>query len=165
MWETGLRRSTVRRLSVPEHFTRGRAELRITKDIDKARYARVIPITPAAQAELDALAPKRGRVFDSVDYRHTLKKAALAAGLDESRAKRLGSHTLRHARTTHLLDSGASLTGTAYLMGHLHVSTTDRYAHAKRRAAEEALGTVGHKTGHRATEAARAPKRKRRKSS
>lgn len=142
MWETGLRRSTIDRLSVPEHFMSGRAELRITAEIDKARYERTIPITAAARAELELVAPKRGLIFGAVDYRHTLRKAAARAGLSGDRVEHLGYHAFRHARTTALLDAGASLTGTAYLVGHRHVTTTNLYAHAKRRAAEEALGAI-----------------------
>jgi site-specific recombinase XerD len=39
IWETSLRIGTMRRLSAPEHYCKGAEALRITEDIDKARYA------------------------------------------------------------------------------------------------------------------------------
>jgi site-specific recombinase XerD len=145
LWETGLRRSTIRALSVPEHYTVGRAELRLTKEIDKARYDRTIPITAAAVTELDAVAPAEGRIFKPIDYRQSLRTAAKKAGLPEHDVERLGYHAFRHARTTAMLERGGSLPGVAYLVGHKRVTTTNEYVHARRAAAEEALKAVSRK--------------------
>jgi len=43
-----------------------------------------------------------------------------------------GIHTLRHAFATHLLDAGVVLATPARLLGHGHLSTTQRYLHLAR---------------------------------
>jgi integrase/recombinase XerD len=146
LWETGLRRSTIRRLRVPDHFSRGAREIRITADIDKARYERTVPISAATTIALDEVVPKSGgRIFDPIDYRHSLRSAARAAGLPEHDVERLGYHAFRHGRTTDLLERGGSLPGVAYLVGHKRVTTTNEYAHPRRAAADEALRVAGKK--------------------
>jgi len=45
IWETSLRIGTMQRLSAPEHYAKGAKALRIGERIDKARYARKIPLT------------------------------------------------------------------------------------------------------------------------
>jgi integrase len=54
MRETGLRPETIDKLKEPEHYVRGSGVLKITADIDKARYARTVPISERARAILDA---------------------------------------------------------------------------------------------------------------
>ncbi len=54
MWETSLRIGTLRRLKVPEHYAKGADSLRITQDIDKARYARRMPLTARSRAPIES---------------------------------------------------------------------------------------------------------------
>jgi site-specific recombinase XerD len=150
MWETGLRRGTLFGIEAPRDYQRGDSELRVRVEIDKGKWARSLPLTAAAREALDSVCPKSGFIFPRIDLRAQLEKAALAIGLHPDIAKHLGHHDLRHGRATELVDAGAPLTGVAYLLGHRRISTTDGYAHSRRRAADAAIAVVdGHRDGHR----------------
>lgn len=139
-WETGLRPITLGALEVPRHYQRGADLLRLTKDIDKVRFARPVPLTARARAILDRHAPEAGPVWGSVpDLRHYLKVAAERAGLPPAKVATFSPYDLRHARATDLVDKTGDLTGPAYLLGHTQLTTTNRYAKGKLRHAEETL--------------------------
>jgi integrase len=152
MWETGLRLGTLLRLEAPQDYHRGSNELLIREEADKAGYARAVPLSARAREALDAACPARGPIFEEADMRAQLRAAAKKAGIPPHLVRKVSNHDFRHARTTGLLDAGAPLTGVAYLLGHKRITTTDGYAHARKKAAEVALVTVdsGHQTGHRA---------------
>lgn len=139
MWETGLRRGTLRRLETPKHYRKGSSELFISADIDKARYERTIPLSSRADELLRAHAQGAGLIFGAHDCRAVLRSAGLRAGLPASLAARLSDHDFRHARTTHLLEAGGDLMGVGYLVGHTQATTTNLYCHARRAAAERVL--------------------------
>ena len=145
MWETGLRIETVERLEYPKHYAKGTDELRITADIDKNRFARVVDLTPRAKAALDAvLATKTepsGLIFGPYSYRRALRSAAKAAGvLSEQEVAGLDARDFRHAMATDLANNTRSLGGVAYLLGHKDESTTARrYLHPGRDAANKAM--------------------------
>lgn len=145
--ETGIRRSTLWRLSAPEHYHHGASELAISRDIDKARAGRPLPLTKAARAALDRLCPKghTGLLTGPVDLRYQLQQASRKIGLPEHLAGRVSYHDLRHAFITDLAEQGASISGIQYLAGHGSAATSARYIHATRRAAEEALALRGRK--------------------
>jgi integrase len=128
MAETGLRRGTLDRIRVPEHYTRGAELLTLTPDVDKSRWGRPLPLTTRAREALDSCAPDVGLIFGSHDLRVALKHAARDAGIADWQA--IGCHDLRHARLTELAHGG-DLMSAAYLAGHRHVSTTDRYLHPR----------------------------------
>lgn len=76
MWETTFRPETISCLSVPEHWQRGQRYVRVTEEIDKARFGRLVDLTPKAIAILDKVAPKRGLIFGRHEFAKAIKKAA-----------------------------------------------------------------------------------------
>lgn len=142
-YETGLRPSTLDALSIPEHWSPGSDTLEVTDDIDKTRFGRHLTLTPAAKRALEQtvklLGIKRGAIFGSHDYRTYLR----GVGMDGELRTQLAAYDFRHARGTHLVDRGAALSGVAYQLGHTQVTTTNKYAHATRRAGDTALDAGG----------------------
>lgn len=134
-YETGLRPATIDAIEVGRHWTPGTAELRITRDIDKIRNERTVPLSTLALEILMANAPKTGRIFPPFVARKVILATCRRAGLPK-----IAPYDLRHARATHLVEGGASLPGVSYLLGHLKTTTTDGYVHASARAAAEILG-------------------------
>jgi integrase len=142
-WETGLRPSTLDRLRVGEHYTRGAAELVITDAIDKARFGRTVPLTAAARAALDSVLPESGLVFGRRDYREYVREAAKVAELP----KGFSPYDLRHGRALELTEASGNLPGVAFLLGHRKLTTTDKYLRGTRRAADAALAALANSGG------------------
>lgn len=137
-YETGLRPSTLDKLSVPEHYHRGARDIALTADADKGRYSRGLPLKPRVRKALDAVCPKAGLIFGAHDYRPRLERAVRQV-LDKARADAFCGAHLRSARATHFCERSDNLAGVQYLMGHLRVSTTAVYVKASKRAAEDVL--------------------------
>jgi integrase/recombinase XerD len=138
LYETGLRPATVGALSVPEHWRPGAQHLELPAELDKARMARRVPLTPRAVELLERCAPEGGGViFGRHDLRNALESACEEWAIDP-----ITPYDLRHARATHLVEAGASLAGVGYLLGHARVTTTAIYARANERAGEAALAAA-----------------------
>jgi hypothetical protein len=84
-WETALRPQTIDQLRAPDDYRRGSATLLIRDEADKNRFGRELPLSDAARAALDSVCPDVGLLFGPHDYRHLLRAAARAAGIDESK--------------------------------------------------------------------------------
>lgn len=145
-YETALRPATLDALSVPEHYSPGSATLLIGDEDDKARFGREVPLTEAARAALDAVAPAGGGpIFGAHDYRSLLERAA-AAVLPPTKARTFTAYDLRHARLTELAETG-NLPGVAFLAGHKLISTTAIYVKPGQRAARSVLGASADASG------------------
>lgn len=143
-WETGLRPGTIARLSVPEHWSReAPGELVVTADVDKAKYARRLPLTSRAQAALEAYAPESGVIFGAKDCRQYIRAAAAEVGMPRG----FSPYDLRHGMATLHVEATGNLVGVGYLLGHRKVTTTAIYVHGSRRAAEDVLRHSGADTG------------------
>jgi integrase len=142
LWETGLRPyATVASLTAPLHYRKGSPLLFISREIDKAKYERSVPLTDRAREVLDRVAPKIGRLFPNANkdaMRESLASAVRIAGITTP----FSVYDFRHSRISYLANSGAPLSGVARLVGHKHVSTTALYVHANMTAAEAALAAV-----------------------
>jgi Phage integrase family len=145
-WETALRPVTIGRLRCPDHFRPGATDLTITRDIDKVRYKRQLPLTELAVQALERSCPDIGLIFGVHDLRPQLLKAARraheAGKLPAWKIERVSPYDFRHGRTTQLANRTKHLAGVSFLVGHKDPSTTAKYVHAVREHAEEALRAV-----------------------
>ena len=139
IWDTTLRIGTMWRLECPKHFQRNDPELRITADIDKSRYVRVLPLTDRARGLLNDICPERGLLFRRFEYRRTLQKAAREVLSSDYEAKHLSAHDFRHAAVTHLAAVGGDLTAIGHVAGHKNATTTALYVHNSADAARRVI--------------------------
>jgi len=68
---------------------------------------------------------RQGKPIDRIGVWKMVKKYASKANLH----KTISPHTFRHSFATHLLDNGADLRIIQEMLGHAHISSTDRYTH------------------------------------
>ncbi len=137
-WETGLRPSTLDKLSIPEHWAPGSSELVIEDAIDKARFGRTVPLTELARLALESAAPANGLVFGRRCYRMYVSEAASAAQLPAG----FSPYDMRHGRALQLTEASGNLPGVAFLLGHRKLTTTSLYLRGTRRAADAALAAA-----------------------
>jgi integrase len=132
----------------------------------KSGHERMIPLHPELRASLKALkrgeplepvsGPERGSLWGEFALGQSFKRYSAKAGIVGFRF-----HDLRHAFVTGLFRSGAPAPVVQSLAGHLHLSTTQRYAHVRREELSEAMQRFG---GNR-TATARTSDPERRKAS
>lgn len=140
-YETSLRPATLNEL-VWGDWKGG--TLTIRPETDKVRFGRDLPLTSIAIETLERTRDEsierglpvgqKDLIFGKHAHWKTLKKAAQKVGLDG-----VNPYDLRHGRATHMADASASLTGIGQMLGHKQASTTSRYLHASKRAAQEAI--------------------------
>lgn len=95
----------------------------------KTKLYDVLPITPQAKQLLGERFESNPVNFDDLKYSSKtsieLCRWAIAAGV----AKRITFHSARHTHATLLLSHGVDIYTVSKLLGHKHVSSTERYAH------------------------------------
>jgi integrase/recombinase XerD len=111
------------------------------KVFGKGRKERMIPISEKARDAIDAylttcrpqwekeeshlFLSRTGKPISRHDVWRTIRHWAKEAKI----IKHLSPHTLRHSFASHLLANGADLRVIQELLGHSHISSTDRYTH------------------------------------
>jgi integrase/recombinase XerD len=139
LYSTGVRVSELCHLAiydVDDNFVRVRG---------KGGKERVVPIgskavsavdtyttyeRPLAARGIDSLFVSRtGQPLDRIVVWRIVKHYAAKANI----LKSISPHTLRHSFATHLLDNGADLRVIQEMLGHAHISSTDRYTHVSRK--------------------------------
>jgi integrase/recombinase XerC len=120
--------------------------LGILKVYGKGRKERIVPIGEKALAAIRESLPQRDRILGGLGHKgrgsplfinarggrltsrsvaRILRKYILKCGL----LRKVSPHALRHSFATHLLDAGADLRAIQELLGHVSLSTTQRYTH------------------------------------
>ena len=134
---------------------RAAGELRLR---DGKTGARMVPLTPTAEAVLDGIARMPGNPWVIAGSRPGARLASLTpawhrvralAGLEDVRI-----HDLRHSYATRALAAGESLATIGRLLGHADIQSTLRYAHAapdaERASAERVGGSINADIGRAA---------------
>ena len=88
-------------------------------------YLAQSPHHTRATAETRLFVGLRGKPLQAAIFSRTLQRIRRELGLPES----LTPHALRHGFATHLLSRGAELRDIQELLGHVSLSTTQRYTH------------------------------------
>lgn len=116
----------------------------------KGDKERVLPLGPQALAAIDRYLTEvrwkyesadnsalfvttRGNSIDRINVWKMIKQRAKAAGI----TKEISPHTMRHTYATHLLDGGADIRVIQELLGHAHISSTDKYTHLSKSQVQE----------------------------
>ena len=114
-------------------------DLGIVKVMGKGRKERIVPVGAKAIGALMAYLEARGTLEDDaplfVNLRggrlttrsvvRVVKKHARETGI----FRKISPHSLHHTFATHLLDAGADLREIQEMLGHVSLSTTQRYTH------------------------------------
>lgn len=133
LYGSGLRVSEVCALSL---YSIDETSVRV---MGKGGKERIVPIGQKARVAVDhylvnyrdrfegdaLFVTTKGKPINRVDVWKMIKRYARETGIQ----KTISPHTLRHSFATHLLDHGADLRVIQEMLGHAHISTTDRYTH------------------------------------
>lgn len=143
-YASGLRLSELVALDVEDANLRAR----IVRVMGKGGKERLVPFNTSAEAALRAWLPRRapladGRKRKAGDRAEPLFVSVRGTRLTGRSVQRLvaryvagcstrfgiSPHALRHSFATHLLERGADLRAIQELLGHVRLSTTQRYTH------------------------------------
>jgi integrase/recombinase XerC len=114
-------------------------DLGIVKVMGKGRKERIVPVGAKAIEALTAYLELRGKGHDESPLFVNLRGGRLTArsvarvvkkhARNSAIFRKISPHSLRHTFATHLLDAGADLREIQEMLGHVSLSTTQRYTH------------------------------------
>jgi integrase/recombinase XerD len=87
------------------------------------RYLHFVRSKWNSEKEVHLFVSSRGKPLDRMKVWKIVRYYVKKAGID----KKISPHTFRHTYASHLLESGADLRVIQELLGHAHISSTDRY--------------------------------------
>lgn len=139
LYSCGLRASELTALNLDSFDL----ELGIIRVMGKGRRERVVPVGSKAREALSRYTQRRGELLGSQKEHGALflnnrggRLSARSVGrLLKKHLQRcnigrpLSPHGLRHSFATHMLDAGADLRAVQEMLGHVSLSTTQRYTH------------------------------------
>lgn len=135
---TGVRKSNCLGLKWDQiDFGAGQITFRV-----KGGKTHVIPVTRKLMLFLANLPRRKGRVFNTVNFKRRWGQAKKKAGL------RLRWHDLRHTAASWMIQDGVALDQVKEALGHSDISTTLRYAHRDSSAKKEAFRKLAAHYGH-----------------
>jgi integrase/recombinase XerD len=146
LYGTGIRVSELCHLTIYDVaddmvrvFGKGRKErlVPLGKEALKAvdRYLHAVRSKFDSSTELHLFVSHRGNRIDRGSVWKIVRQYAKAAGIE----KKISPHTFRHTYASHLLDAGADVRIIQELLGHAHISSTDRYTHISMSHVQEAF--------------------------
>jgi integrase len=138
---TGLRQGNILSLD----WRQVQLDVRAISVRTKGDRPQVVRITPALMAALSAMPHRKGKVFDTANFKRLWYEAVRAAGLEDFRF-----HDLRHTFASWARQAGADLADIKEGLNHSNINMTLRYAHIKPdetitaadRVSERLLGTI-----------------------
>lgn len=114
-------------------------DLGIVKVMGKGRKERIVPVGAKAIEALTAYLDLRGNGHEESPLFVNLRGGRLTArsvarvvkkhARNSAIFRKISPHSLRHTFATHLLDAGADLREIQEMLGHVSLSTTQRYTH------------------------------------
>lgn len=117
---TGLRKNNVLKMDWREvDLSSGLVTVSV-----KGNKQHTVKLPPPLRAALSTLPHRKGRVFDTRNFRKAWDKAVAGAELEDFRF-----HDLRHTAATWMRMAGADLADICEALGHSSVAVTMRYAH------------------------------------
>jgi len=135
LYSSGLRVSEL----VGLNLNRVDLDLGIVRVMGKGRKERIVPVGAKAIEALKSYLETRGILEEGSPLFVNLRKGRLTDrsvarlvkkyGRQSGIFRKISPHSLRHTFATHLLDAGAGLREIQEMLGHVSLSTTQRYTH------------------------------------
>lgn len=155
IYDTGARVSEIINLRFVDIRFSGPPTIRLT---GKGNKSRIVPLLPETVAYLRAYVERwnfdmskipqnyvftnrSGKNYTRAGIKYILDKYAAAAKLSMPMLlpDNISSHSLRHSKAMHLLQSGVNIVYIRDILGHSDLNTTERYARADTKMKREAL--------------------------
>jgi site-specific recombinase XerD len=137
IYETGIRFVEARHIRWENIHDDGRIYLGRTKN-GRARYA---IISPDILALLKPFRAPQGYVFtnSTTDEPYTTIRKLIQGNAARAGVKIKGTHGLRHAMATDILEAGGDLRGAQEILDHQDIKTTSKYTHISSRRKREII--------------------------